>query len=128
MLFDDCGITWVDGRNALAAALTGNKRERIRTLCASSFAGARDLYEIVVPEMEAMMAAMLSGPGVIGARQAGAGFGGCMVAFVDDRAVDAFAEHVRGHYQTATGIGANVYAVAATDGAGTIPPASSPAR
>jgi galactokinase len=103
---------------ALAAALTGGKRERIRTLCAASFAGARDLYEIVVPEMESMMAAMLSGPGVIGARQAGAGFGGCMVAFVEKEAVEVFAGHVWQHYQAATGVEPNVYPVLAARGVG----------
>ena len=36
------------------------------------------------------MEAMLTAPGVIGARQAGAGFGGCMVAFVQTGAVEAF--------------------------------------
>jgi galactokinase len=109
-----------DRVQALAAALTGNKRERIGALCAASFAGARDLYEIVVTEMEAMMAAMRSGPGVIGARQAGAGFGGCMVAFVEEGAVDAFAAHVREQYAMATGIEANVYPVAASAGAGAL--------
>lgn len=105
---------------ALAAALTGGKRERIRELCAASFSGARDLYEIVVPEMEAMMEAMRSGPGVIGARQAGAGFGGCMVAFVEDHSVDAFAAHVLNQYQAATGIAAKVYPVMASAGAGVL--------
>ncbi len=105
---------------ALAAALPGGKRDSIRALCAASFAGARDLYEIVVPEMEAMMDAMLSGPGVIGARQAGAGFGGCMVAFVEKEAVEIFAGHVWQHYQSATGIEPNVYPVAAAPGAGTL--------
>ena len=37
-----------------------------------------------------MMDAMLAAPGVIGARQAGAGFGGCMVALVDAARTDAF--------------------------------------
>ena len=105
---------------ALAAALPAGKRDSIRTLCAASFAGARDLYEIVVPEMEAMMDAMLSGPGVIGARQAGAGFGGCMVAFVEKEAVEIFAGHVWQHYQSATGIEPNVYGVVAAPGAGTL--------
>jgi len=59
-------------------------------ICAESFAGARDLYEICSPAMVAMMVAMLAAPGVIGARQAGAGFGGCMVALVDDASTDAF--------------------------------------
>jgi galactokinase len=104
----------------LAAALPGGRRDRIRALCAGSFAGARDLYEIVVPEMEAMMAAMLSGPGVIGARQAGAGFGGCMVAFVERDAVESFAGHVWAHYQAATGVEPNVYPVLAAAGAGAL--------
>jgi galactokinase len=102
---------------ALAGALPAGKRDRIRSLCAASFAGARDLYEIVVPEMEVMMEAMLSGPGVIGARQAGAGFGGCMVAFVEKEAVEIFAGHVWQHYQSATGIEPNVYPVVASAGA-----------
>jgi galactokinase len=109
-----------DRVHALAAALTGNKRARIAALCAASFAGARDLYEIVVPEMEAMLQVMLSGPGVIAARQAGAGFGGCMAAFVEEDAVDAFANHVLEHYQAATGIEARVYPVAAAAGAGVL--------
>ena len=105
---------------ALAAALPAGKRDAVRTLCAASFAGARDPYEIIVPEMEAMMDAMLSGPGVIGARQAGAGFGGCMVAFVEKEAVEIFAGHVWQHYQAATGIEPNVYPVVASPGAGTL--------
>jgi galactokinase len=40
---------------AMADALPAGDRGRIRLLTAASFAGARDLYEIVVPEMEAMM-------------------------------------------------------------------------
>jgi galactokinase len=102
----------------LADALTRNDRRAIHDLAAASFAGARDGYEIVVPEMEAMYEAMLSGPGVIGARQAGAGFGGCMVAFVDVAAVEDFAGHVLAAYQEATGIEARVYPVEATAGAG----------
>ena len=80
------------------AARSGRQRASgFARFCAASFAGARDLYEIVVPEMEAMMEAMLSGPGVIGARQAGAGFGGCMVAFVEKEAV----AHLRDGHRTA---------------------------
>ena len=41
------------------------------------------------------MAAMRAAPGVIGARQAGAGFGGCMVAFVEEPAVEEFASFVQ---------------------------------
>jgi len=83
-----------------------------------SYAGARDLYEISSPEMAVMMQAMGQGPGVVGARQAGAGFGGCMVAFVENEAVAAFANHVKQLYRAATAIEPKVYPVQAAAGAG----------
>jgi galactokinase len=66
------------------------------------------------------MDAMLSAPGTIGARQAGAGFGGCMVAFVETDRVSEFERHVRGAYTAATGIKPEVYPVQAAAGAGLI--------
>ncbi len=104
----------------LAEALPANDRARIDALTAASFAGARDLYEICSPEMLAMLDAMRSGPGAIGARQAGAGFGGCMVACVDADSVPAFAEHVHAAYRAATGIDAAIYPVQAAPGAGVL--------
>lgn len=94
---------------ALSHALPLGDRAAIRQLSQSSFVGAGKLYEIVTPEMEAMMAAMLSAPGIIGARQAGAGFGGCMVAFVEADQADAFADVVRAVYGATTGIEARVF-------------------
>ena len=105
---------------ALADALTTKDRPQIAALTAASFAGAQNLYEITIPAMEEMRAAMLSGPGIIGARQAGAGFGGCMVAFVDVEAVDAFAAHTSATYRAATGILPKIYPVQAAAGAGTV--------
>jgi galactokinase len=102
----------------LAEALPAGDRAAIRALTAASYEGARDLYEIGSPEMAAMMKAMLSAPGVIGARQAGAGFGGCMVAFVEVGSVDTFERHVRRSYLAATGIEPEVYPVQAPAGAG----------
>jgi galactokinase len=102
----------------LAEVLAKDDLAALGRLTAESYAGARDLYEISSPEMEAMMQAMQVGPGVVGARQAGAGFGGCMVAFVENEAVTAFADHVRGRYRTATGIEPQVYPVQAAAGAG----------
>ena len=54
----------------------------------------------------------------IGARQAGAGFGGCMIAFVKTGMVDAFAAAVRSHYSAATGIAPEISPAAAAAGAG----------
>jgi galactokinase len=105
---------------ALAEALRAGDRAAIRQLTAASFDGACHLYEIAAPAMLSMMAAMLAAPGVIGARQAGAGFGGCMVAFVEAASGDAFAAAVRTHYATATGTQPEIYPVTAAAGAGLI--------
>jgi galactokinase len=104
----------------LARALPTGDEESIRALTAASYDGAHNLYEIGAPAMSLMMEAMLSAPGVIGARQAGAGFGGCMVAFVREEETAAFADHVRRSYQAARGIEPVVYPVRAADGAGRI--------
>jgi galactokinase len=102
----------------MADALASGDFAGIGNLAAESYTGARDLYEISCSEMEMMMAAMQSGPGVIGARQAGAGFGGCMVAFVEESKVGAFAWHVEARYRDASGIEPQVYPVQAAAGAG----------
>jgi galactokinase len=102
----------------LAAALSCDDRSAIRKLTEASYVGARDLYEIVSPATETMMEAIRTGPGVTGGRQAGAGFGGCMVAFVEDPAVDAFTEHVKESYHKKTAIEPEVYPVQAAEGAG----------
>jgi galactokinase len=106
----------------LGKALPVCDETAIDALAAASYAGARDLYEIGTPAMALMMDAMLSAPGVIGARQAGAGFGGCMVAFVRSEQTEAFADHVRQTYQATSGIEPVVYAVRATAGAGPLLP------
>ena len=102
----------------LAGALETGDGDGVRRLMAASYAGARDLYEISAPAMEAMIDAMTSAPGVIGARQAGAGFGGCMVAIVAREATPDFAAAVAARYRAHTGIDAVIYPVNASDGAG----------
>jgi galactokinase len=102
---------------SLAVALRAGDRPAVARLCAESFAGARDLYEICSPAMAAMMEAMLAAPGVIGARQAGAGFGGCMVALVDAASTDAFRAAVGDAYYSATQVRPEIYPVEAAPGA-----------
>lgn len=103
---------------ALADALTAGDRGAIRDLTTASFDGACHLYEIAAPAMHSMMESMLAAPGVIGARQAGAGFGGCMVAFVEEPMVGDFATAVSARYSAATGINPEIYPVTAASGAG----------
>ena len=102
----------------MAEALAEPDYDQIGRLAGESFDGARDLYQISCNEMEKMIAAMDSGPGVIGARQAGAGFGGCMVAFVHQEWVNDFSQHVKQHYKSSTSIDPYIYPVLASAGAG----------
>lgn len=102
----------------LAAALPAFDREAISQLTAASFRGACDLYEIGTPAMHSMFEAMQAGPGVVGARQAGAGFGGCLVAFVEQARVPGFVESVCDRYARATGTRPFAYPVEAAAGAG----------
>jgi galactokinase len=104
--------------DSLATALEADNRQAVARLCAESFAGARDLYEISSPSMIAMNKAMQEAPGVIGSRQAGAGFGGCMVAFVESQITDDFRRAVSSSYYSATSIRPDVYPVKASPGAG----------
>jgi galactokinase len=102
----------------MADALARGDREAIGALATQSYLGARDLYATVCREMAWMMEAMGSGPGVLGARQAGAGFGGCMVAFVEEEQAGAFARHVETRYADLSDIEPQVYPVEAASGAG----------
>jgi galactokinase len=104
----------------IADALAAGHHISAGGLASDSFAGARDEYEIVSSEMIAMYHAIMDSPGSLGARGAGAGFGGCLVAFVKEDKIEEFARQVRVKYETATGIDSQVYPVSATDGAGVL--------
>jgi galactokinase len=102
---------------ALASALAAGNQVEIGRLAVQSFQGARDLYEIVSREMIAMFDAIMSAPGILGARGAGAGFGGCLVAFVRDNQVEPFSQQVYERYLESTGLKPEIYPVQAAPGA-----------
>ncbi len=104
----------------IADALAVGEHHKAGQLAVESFQGARDLYEIVSDEMIAMHEAIMSAPGVYGARGAGAGFGGCLVAFVESDSTEAFAGHVHKHYVESTDIKPEIYPVRAAQGAGVL--------
>jgi galactokinase len=119
-VFQRCKFIVEENRRVLKiseAIKTGNL-SRIAELTFDSFNGARDLYEIVSPEMEYMMQSMTQAPGVIGARQAGAGFGGCMVAVVESEITEEFQKSAARHYKKLSGIQPEIYPVQASPGAG----------
>jgi galactokinase len=101
-----------------AEALAKGDHAQAGHLANESFTGARDLYEIVSPEMIAMQTAMMDAPGIFGVRGAGAGFGGCMVGLVETGKEDSFAKFAAENYQIQTGITPQIYPGRAAEGAG----------
>lgn len=104
----------------MADALAAGETIKAGQLANDSFQGARDLYQIVSEEMIAMHNAIMSAPGTFGARGAGAGFGGCLVALVESDSIEAFAETVYQHYFSDTNIKPEIYPVQAAQGAGVL--------
>ena len=104
----------------IADALAAGEHRAAGELAVESFHGARTLYEIVTQEMIAMFDAIMAAPGAYGTRGAGAGFGGCLVAFVASDAVEPFTELVQQKYAEGTGIDPEIYPVQAVQGAGVL--------
>lgn len=106
---------------AIADAVMAGQHERAGEMMLESFRDARDLYEIVSSEMIAMKEAIMSAPGVLGTRGAGAGFGGCMVTLVSEGHLQDFQELVFEAYRNSTGIESSIFPVKAVDGASRLP-------
>ncbi len=84
---------------------------------AASHASLRDRFEVVSPELDAMVEIALSVPGVLAARMTGAGFGGCTVNLVRPEAIDALRTAVERDYPARTGLQPMVLPVQAVGGA-----------
>jgi galactokinase len=104
----------------LASALPADDRDALRELFEASFRGATELFEIGAPAMTAMYDAMGAAPGLVARRQAGAGFGGCLVALVERSASAAFAAEIERVYLDSTGIRPSIFEVEAAPGAGAV--------
>ncbi len=102
------------------AALKAGDVARFGDLMNQSHASLRHDYEVSCPELDAMVAAARSVPGVYGARMTGAGFGGCTVSLVAEDAVENFKAVVPQIYRETTGLDATIYVTTASQGAGQI--------
>ena len=105
-----------DRTKELETALSTNNKELLNDVFARSYAGARDLFEISNEQMEKMYLSMKSAPGVVAARQAGAGFGGCMVALIDKTKLEEFSQGVFDKYKELMGIECEIYGVKTAQG------------
>jgi galactokinase len=80
-------------------------------------ASLRDLYEVSIPELNAMVEIAQALPGCYGARLTGAGFGGCTVNLVDKSSAKSFSAQLASRYKSQTGLKPEIYICRASDGA-----------
>jgi len=110
-----------NARTVEAATKLGRKEyERVGELMAQSHVSLRDDYEVSCAELDVLVEQAMKVKGVYGARMTGGGFGGCIVALVQPRVVEALLEQVRSAYQKRFNLVPAAYVTTATAGAGVI--------
>jgi galactokinase len=103
-----------------ATALAQGKYERAGQLMVESHRSLRDDYEVSVEELDFLSDEAMKVRGVYGARMTGGGFGGCIVALVQPRAVDALKAHLEKVYPAKFGKRPMAFATTATAGASVV--------
>ncbi len=84
-------------------ALEAGDLEALGGLLAASHASLRDDYRVSTRELDLLVEALVDA-GAIGARLTGAGFGGCVVALVEQGRGEAVAGAAASRYRAATGL------------------------
>ncbi|XP_019499966.1 PREDICTED: galactokinase isoform X2 [Hipposideros armiger] len=96
-----------------AAALSRGDYRAFGRLMVESHHSLRDDYEVSCPELDQLVEAALSAPGVYGSRMTGGGFGGCTVTLLEASTASQAMQHIQAQYSgTAT-----FYLSQAADGA-----------
>lgn len=102
---------------ALAEAMPAKDMAKVRELMRQSHASMRDDFEITHPAVDALVEIIAEAVGEQGgARMTGGGFGGCVVALVENSAVDKVRNAVLEQYPARTGLVADFYVCQASEG------------
>jgi len=96
--------------------LKGGDSRSFGELMYEGHASLRDLYQVSIPELDALVEIAAHLPGCLGARLTGAGFGGCTVNLVLEEAGRTFAQSLAQEYHTRTGKSAEIYLCHASEG------------
>jgi galactokinase len=103
-----------------AVALAEQRYERCGELMVQSHHSLRDDYEVSCPELDFLADEAMKVKGVYGARMTGGGFGGCIVALTQPRAVEALSAHLHKTYTAKFGRQPSVLVTTATAGASVV--------
>jgi galactokinase len=100
-----------------ARALSEQRYERCGELMVKSHQSLRDDYEVSCPELDFLADESMKEKGIYGARMTGGGFGGCIVALTQPRAVEALTHRLHETYTKKFGRQPAVLVTTATAGA-----------
>ncbi len=100
-----------------ARLITAHQYERVGELMVQSHNSLRDDYEVSVEELDFLVEEAMKVKGVYGARMTGGGFGGCIVALVQPRSVEAVTAHLNQIYPAKYGKQPGIFVTTATEGA-----------
>ena len=113
-------VTEIARTTRAAALLAQNDYDEFGRLMLQSHQSLRDDFEVSTPELDFLVDEAMKIRGVYGARMTGAGFGGCIVAVAQPRAVELLKQHILKVYPEKTGKTPDIYVTTATAGASLI--------
>ncbi len=111
----------ISENNRVKLAVSALKRGDLQTLgqlMNDSHESLRHDYQVTGAELDTIVNAARKVNGVLGARMTGAGFGGCAVAIVEDRYIEAMINKVGPAYETEIDLKPVFYVASVSDGAG----------
>jgi galactokinase len=122
VIFRRCRHVTTEIARTLEAAtqLSHHNYEDVGQLMLQSHASLRDDYQVSAPELDFLVEEAMKVKGVYGSRMTGGGFGGCIVAIAQPRAVEPLREHLRATYPKKFRKEPAVFATTATAGASVI--------
>jgi galactokinase len=98
-------------------ALESGNLNRFGDAITRSHISSRDLYEVSIEELDILAEAAWDTPGCYGARLTGAGFGGCVVAFIDQNAGEEVTQAMRVAFSRHFGREPSIFTAKVDDGA-----------
>lgn len=115
-----CRHVWTENRRvqAAVAAMRDGDTVALGRLLNEAHASVRDDYEVSCPELEILVQVASEVEGTAGARLTGAGWGGCIVALVDEDAVPEFVAHVGDRFRAQVGRDTHIFVCRSGHGAG----------
>jgi len=101
---------------AFSVAMKKEDLKEMGKLINASHTSLRDDFEVSSDELNLIVEISQNQPVCLGARMAGAGFGGCALAIIENSNVETFIKHVSKAYQAETGIQPQLFKVESGDG------------